>query len=243
MAKASVVEDLERLQGHGSVTDLMKAIDQQARAAGFEHWMYALDPSVPGETRRQYVLSGYPGAWVTHYLESCYLQVDPVVAHCRVHATPYVWPGVDENRERIEGAARRMFDDAESFGLKTGLSIPIHGLGCGWGLVSVATGQVLNAKDMHRMVAKVHLFAHCLHEAAHPHAHGIVPIDAPRLTPRELECLRWASVGKTSWEIGMLLRIAERTAVFHMQNAMAKLGTMSRQAAVVRAIALGLINP
>jgi len=243
MRKASAVEEFERLQGHGSVTELMKAVDQQARSAGFEHWMYALDPSMPGEHRRQFVLSGYPGAWVTHYLESNYLQVDPVVAHCRAHATPYVWPSPGKNRERIDESARRMFDDAESFGLKTGLSIPVHGLGCGWGLVSVSTGQVLSDKDMQRMIAKVHLFAHCLHEAAHPHAHGIVPIQAPRLTSRELECLHWAAVGKTGWEIGMLLHIAERTAVFHLQNAMSKLGTMSRQAAVVRAIALGLINP
>lgn len=243
MTRASVIEDFERLQGHGSVTELMNAIDQQARAAGFEHWMYALDPSIPGEHRRQYVLSGYPGAWVTHYLDQDYLMVDPVVAHCRRHATPYLWPSVDDDPERIGKPARRMFEDAESFGLRTGLSIPVHGLGCGWGLVSVATGQTFSAKDMQRLVAKVHLLAHCLHEAAHPHAHGVVPIEPPKLTPRELECLRWAAVGKTGWEIGMLLHISERTAVFHLQNVMDKLGTMSRQAAVVRAIALGLINP
>lgn len=243
MMTASAVDDLERLQGHGSVTDLMRAIDHQARAAGFEHWMYALDLPAPGEHRRQYTLSGYPGAWVAHYFESGYLQVDPVIAHCRAHATPYVWPIAGESREGIDEPARRMFDEAGSFGLRSGLSIPVHGLGCAWGLVSLATARPVSAKDMRRVSAKMHLFAHCLHEAAHRHAHGTAPVETPHLTPRELECLRWAAVGKTSWEIGMLLHIAERTAVFHLQNAMGKLGTMSRQAAVVRAIALGLINP
>lgn len=243
MAKVSAIEDLERLQGQGSVTGLMKAVDQQARAAGFEHWMYALDLPAPGEHRRQYILSGYPGAWVTHYFESGYLQIDPVIAHCRAHATPYVWPNAGESREHIDENARRMFNEAGSFGLKSGLSIPIHGLGCAWGLVSLATSQPMSAKDMQRRSATMHLFAHCLHEAAQQHVHGTVSVDLPRLTPRELECLRWAAVGKTSWEIGMLLHIAERTAVFHMQNVMSKLGTMSRQAAVVRAISLGLINP
>jgi len=243
MMTATALDSFDKLQTHGSVAELMKVIDDEARAAGFEHWMYALDPSVPGEHRRQYILSGYPGAWVEHYFESGYLQVDPVISHCRAHVTPYVWPINDEGRGRICESARGMFDDARSFGLKSGLSVPVHGLGCGWGVVSLATEQALDGEDVQHMLAKMHLFAHCLHEAAHRHAQGTAPVEVPRLTPRELECLHWAAVGKTSWEIGMVLHIAERTVVFHLQNAMSKLGTMSRQAAVVRAIALGLINP
>ena len=68
-----------------------------------------------------------------------------------------------------------MFDEAGSFGLKSGLSIPIHGLGCTWGLVSLATSQTLSANDMQRLSAKMHLFAHCLHEAAQRHVHGAAP--------------------------------------------------------------------
>jgi len=243
MTTALAIHDLERLQDHDSIAGLMKAIDLQVRSAGFEHWMYALDLPAPGEHRRQYTLSGYPGAWVAHYFESGYRQVDPVIAHCRMHATPYVWPGSGGSREAADRSARRLFDEAGSFGLKTGLSIPIHGLGCAWGLVSLATTQNLAARDLRRTMAKMHLFAHCLHEAAHQHAQGTAPAPMPHLTSRELECLRWAAAGKTSWEIGVLLHISGRTAVFHMQNAMSKLGTMSRQAAIVRAIALGLISP
>jgi LuxR family quorum-sensing transcriptional regulator LasR len=50
-------------------------------------------------------------------------------------------------------------------------------------------------------------------------------------------------VGKTSWEIGRLLSVAERTVVFHLQNATQKLGVSGRQAAVARAIVSGLITP
>ena len=64
----------------------------------------------------------------------------------------------------------------------------------------------------------------------------------PALTPRELECLQWAAEGKTSWEIGRLLRISERTAIFHLNNASRKLGVCSRQAAVARAVALRMLS-
>jgi DNA-binding CsgD family transcriptional regulator len=43
--------------------------------------------------------------------------------------------------------------------------------------------------------------------------------------------------------MGQLLGVAERTAVFHIQNAARKLDVNGRQAAVARAVSLGLINP
>ena len=36
--------------------------------------------------------------------------------------------------------------------------------------------------------------------------------DAPALTARELEALRWTMEGKTAWEVGALLGVTERTA-------------------------------
>ncbi|WP_372685718.1 LuxR C-terminal-related transcriptional regulator [Castellaniella sp.] len=62
-----------------------------------------------------------------------------------------------------------------------------------------------------------------------------------KLTPRELDCLHWASYGKTSWEIGRILGIAERTANFHLSNTCAKLAVCNRMAAITAAIKLGLL--
>ena len=61
------------------------------------------------------------------------------------------------------------------------------------------------------------------------------------LTGRELECLHWASMGKTSWEIGAILGISERTINFHMQNASRKLRVRGRQAAITVAYQTGLL--
>ena len=56
----------------------------------------------------------------------------------------------------------------------------------------------------------------------------LVPPDSqperPALTPRELECLRWTMEGKTAWETGELLGIAERTVKAQRAQVMAKLG-------------------
>ncbi|MBS0251410.1 MAG: helix-turn-helix transcriptional regulator [Proteobacteria bacterium] len=63
------------------------------------------------------------------------------------------------------------------------------------------------------------------------------------LTPREHECLTWAAIGKSSWEIGQVLGITEATVNFHLGNAATKLGVRGRILAVSKAIRLGLINP
>jgi DNA-binding CsgD family transcriptional regulator len=67
-------------------------------------------------------------------------------------------------------------------------------------------------------------------------------VDAPALTPRELEALRWTMEGKTAWEVGAILGISERTAVLHVNNAMHKLGCTSKHQAVLKALRLGLIH-
>lgn len=64
-----------------------------------------------------------------------------------------------------------------------------------------------------------------------------------RLTEREKEALVWAARGKASSEIAIILDISERTANFHVDNAMRKLGAATRIQAAVKASLLGLIKP
>lgn len=63
-----------------------------------------------------------------------------------------------------------------------------------------------------------------------------------RLSARESECLRWAAAGKTSWETAQILDVRERTVNFHLSNAFAKLNVNNKQAAVARALILGLLG-
>lgn len=65
--------------------------------------------------------------------------------------------------------------------------------------------------------------------------------EPPRLTGREAECLRWAAVGKSEWEISQILGISEHTAERHLLNAKLRLGAANRVQAVAEAIRLGLI--
>ncbi|ROT46630.1 helix-turn-helix transcriptional regulator [Pusillimonas sp. NJUB218] len=73
-------------------------------------------------------------------------------------------------------------------------------------------------------------------------AHDTATTQGPHLTPREVECLRWAAIGKTSAEIGAILGLTERTANFHIKNACTKLDVCNRQAAITHALRAGYLD-
>ncbi|MBM7488009.1 DNA-binding CsgD family transcriptional regulator [Bradyrhizobium sp. USDA 3686] len=61
------------------------------------------------------------------------------------------------------------------------------------------------------------------------------------LSEREKQCLLWVEEGKSSWAIGVILKVSENTVNFHVKNAMRKLETTSRTQCVVKARRLRLI--
>ncbi|MDP3785773.1 MAG: helix-turn-helix transcriptional regulator, partial [Undibacterium sp.] len=62
-----------------------------------------------------------------------------------------------------------------------------------------------------------------------------------KLTPREIEVLRWTADGKTASEVGEIMHITERTVNFHVTNSLVKLGTANKTAGVLKAAMLRLL--
>lgn len=62
------------------------------------------------------------------------------------------------------------------------------------------------------------------------------------LSPRQLECLKWAEAGKSARDIGQILGISQRTVEKHLELACAALGVRTRIQAVVRARNLGVLD-
>ena len=60
------------------------------------------------------------------------------------------------------------------------------------------------------------------------------------LTPTEVEVLRWASEGKTIWEISQIRITSEATVKFHLRNIYCKLEVTNRVQAMNEAARRGL---
>ena len=168
-------------------------------------------------------------------------QSDPVMQHCKHGALPIIW---DQDTYLRQGSID-LWEEQAAFGYRTGIALALHLPEGRHFMLSVDRDQPLDqpAQELTRMVADLQLFAVHAQDAA---LRLFVPaerlVDAPSLTPRELEALRWTMEGKTAWEVGSILGISERTAVLHIQNAMRKLGSVNKHQAVLKALRLGLIH-
>jgi DNA-binding CsgD family transcriptional regulator len=63
-----------------------------------------------------------------------------------------------------------------------------------------------------------------------------------RLSKREVECLRWAAIGKTDFEISTIIHRSRATVRFHIHNASVKLDAVNRSQTVFKAAQLGYIG-
>jgi DNA-binding CsgD family transcriptional regulator len=68
-----------------------------------------------------------------------------------------------------------------------------------------------------------------------------IPSDV-KLSKREIECLRWAAVGKTDSEVALILGRSCATIRFHIHNAATKLNAVNRSQAVFKAGQLGYLG-
>ncbi|MCC6562527.1 MAG: autoinducer binding domain-containing protein, partial [Xanthomonadales bacterium] len=200
-ARAMVNTDmLERIVAADSVDALTHSIDAVARDLGFAHWIYGALVAVTPTRSEQFVLNGYPDDWREHYLEAGYTFRDPTVHYSRTHVVPTLWddlaraPGASM---RPDALGRRIVREARDFGLAKGLSVPLHGLGCVFGMMSYAAADPNHPITQSSVCAEATLLASYVHQAASALMFGDRMRDIRALTARERECLKWAAEGKT----------------------------------------------
>ena len=63
-----------------------------------------------------------------------------------------------------------------------------------------------------------------------------------RITPRQIEILKWLSYGKSTWDISVILNRSERVIFWHVDNLLKKLDAANRTQAVAIALQHGLIE-
>lgn len=96
-----------------------------------------------------------------------------------------------------------------------------------------------------RPAAPAHMRGSWTPPVSRRHRTGPVPARSSNLplTDRQLECLRWISQGKSSADIGVILRISGRTVDYHVAAICERLGVRTRMQAVAQAIRRGwLVN-
>lgn len=206
-----------------------------ARGKGFPYLLYAMSRQTIQGTE-EVLFSTYPAEWMPRYIEKNYRTCDPVLIHSMQSNRHVLW-----SPQLFEGniKSRVMYNEAREIGIKDGVVVPVHSADGSMACVNFAcphlTGEL---NSVH--VGELYIIANFLHDAILKLCTRKDQIGI-HLTSREKEALRWTIDGKTSWEISKILKISERTALYHLTNAMEKLKATNRVHAVAKAISLKLV--
>lgn len=236
------IAQLDQLLHLEHLDDWRRALFALGWAYGFDKVLFRL--TGPRHARREFTLveSNYPDGWREHYDAERYVYVDPVVSHCLAGSLPLVW----DAQVFAAAAHQALYRDACSYGIRAGVSFPMHGPNGESGLLCFAADMAPDAaflRDVEAMLPDLALVRDYAFASGVRFCPTTPAEAAPKLTPRELEVLGWVMAGKSSWEISKITGCAETTVKFHMGNIRQKFNVNTRQQAVVKAISLGLITP
>lgn len=226
------------LQSISSEGELFSAIEKEAQRLGFEHCAYGFRMPWPLTNPRTVLYNNYPENWKNRYIEQHYLEIDPTVHHGTTSLLPLIWADI------IFKEAPNFWEDAQSFGLRHGWAQSTLNMNGSLGMLSLArSGEPLTELEIRShsyQMAQLTQAAHlCM---SHLISKRLLLKCDTNLTTREKEVLRWTAEGKTSGEISTILSISERTANFHITNAIAKLNCANKTAAAAKATLLGLLR-
>ena len=192
--------------------------------------------------REPVYITTYSGEWTQRYLDQRYHEIDPVVAQAR-GLLPFEWNSLNP-MPQASGRQRRLFREATDFGIKCGFTVPIHDGYGRVGAVTFASDRTIDVlrRDLDAYRNILHLAAMYFHVHARQKLEGVIELNRPHLSPREIACLQWIARGKSTWDIGEILGVSRRTVVFHLENAKRKLNAHTLPQAVATALQDRLIE-
>ncbi|MET4702408.1 DNA-binding CsgD family transcriptional regulator [Constrictibacter sp. MBR-5] len=243
MISADLDDFIDKLRSAPDLAAIATILEDALKRFGFDRYAYLLIHP-PGGPYDPVYIGNYPETWSEHYVANDYVNIDPVMPAATAAIVPINWQEL-YTRLPVRSAQRRVLDEAGDFGLRGGITVPVHGPGSGFATMNVAANVPdqsfgeLWRQNRHLL----HLIALYSHEAVTRVGTGPAPRKIPQLAPRERECLLWTARGKTAWEVAGILGLSQETVVHYLKAAAAKLGVHNKTHAVVKAILLGVILP
>jgi LuxR family transcriptional regulator, quorum-sensing system regulator BjaR1 len=230
---------IDRIASASHPADVYDEFSRELRRYGFSSFLITEMPPTGSNLETSIILNGWSRVWFDRYMEQGFYKHDPMAQRTRESAQPFFWSEVGVEH----AAAKRVMSEAAECGLRDGFSVPIGPAG-EQSCVTMG-GERLEIPPRARRA--LHLMSIYVHERARVLRRNLAPLAGePRsacLTAREREVLTWVARGKTDWEIGEILNIAQTTSTSHMQNVCRKLGATNRAHAVAIGIMRREISP
>lgn len=185
------------------------------------------------------LMKNWPEEWSARYASRNYHEINPVVRKLRRTLKPLAWTDTRYDASE-EPLGHRVIMEAAEFGLRVGYCVPVHLVSGDHACVTFGGERFDDSREARRVLRMVSLYGHNkLYEIMLRHVKGAD--QQVRLSPREVEVLKWCSAGKTSHDIAETLMLSANTIETFFRSACRKLEADNRTQAVAHAIRAGLI--
>jgi len=232
-----IEENLHFLLTAENLADFSTAFLKAVNDMEFEYYAYGLRVSIPITKPLIRLQNNYPIKWQKNYVDKEYLLCDPTVKHGITSNIPVVW------KDEFFKESMNFWEDAQSNGLKHGWAQSSHLNRSTTGMLTLArSDEYLTTKELQHKTPQL-LWLNQIAQAGFQQymLNDLHVKQVDTISNREIEVIKWSAEGKTSYEIGIILGIAERTVNFHITNVVHKLAVSNKTAAVIRSFQLGII--
>jgi LuxR family transcriptional regulator, quorum-sensing system regulator CinR len=217
--------------------DIQAVVTELRDFLNVDHLVYVTSKFGGSPSTDSYIRLTYPASWLARYLGMGYSDIDPILREGFQRTLPFEWRELG-----ISGGPEAAFlADAAAHGVGPhGYSVPVSTKHGHRGLLAISfsgSEEEWNEVLSGTQSALIQI-ANRLHRRVIADLFGE---DRPRLTPRELECLRWIALGKGTTEIAAILQISPHTTRDHLKSVHYKLDCVTSAQAVTKAVKLGLL--
>jgi len=224
---------ISRLGTAPTVDALRERLAKGARLMGFEYVTLVQHGGLPRLFEGALLVTNYPPAFVRSYLENHQYVFDPVFDVVEQLERPFTWDEIPRFVDMTEKQVA-LFDEARSFGLAYGATIPLHIPGEPGASCTFARARPI--KPTPDLMTSLHVIsAFAFNAALHLH-HPRRRTSRPKLTRREAECTALVALGKTDWEIAKILGLGATTVKYFVSAAKQRYGVYKRSELVARAL-------
>lgn len=180
--------------------------------------------------------------WGEIFVARKYFRHDPALIESQRTHRPFTWHELHRARPP-DPKQVRILNEAVRHGLRIGLTVPVAVPGEPAGCCTFATdASELPPAELCRVAAWIADEAFAEARRLHGYPAPIDETEVPRISPRRLECLRWAAIGRTDEQIGIILNVKPTTIRTHMAHLRRLFGVCSRMELVRAAQRVGLIT-
>lgn len=230
-----------------SLDELRHHADQFTLELGFESYGLVVElraTEAPSSDRLQFLTNTDP-AWQASIANALLLgEAHNLVRHATLQLPPVGWSASGDlaGHTIVDDLALEHVRRMREWPVRAGVLCPVSAPELAWGAMVFFSPKLLTFAELDRALPLCSLYALNFSFWYMQIAHRRLQDRRSILSQRETECLSHAALGRTSSEIGNLLRISARTVEGYIATACTKLDSRGRQAAISRACELNLLG-